>query len=145
MKTIAQPSPPCRKGSTRIPVRLIRVGLLAFAFTAAAQTPTPTPSAPSLLSPTVDATVSQPVTFDWTDVANATSYNIQVADNNSFAAPLAVNQTVTLSQFTTASLPALRLWYRVRGINSAGVAGPFSAARRFTPQAAPAAPRLLPL
>ncbi|HEY2952083.1 MAG TPA: hypothetical protein VGK40_05850, partial [Verrucomicrobiae bacterium] len=101
-----------------------------------------TPGTPSLLSPGVDATVSQPATFDWSDVSGATSYTIQIANNDTFTAPLAVNQTVTVSQFTTASLPATRLWWRVRAINSAGVAGPFSASRRFQAQAAPVAASL---
>ena len=102
--------------------------------------PPPTLSAPALLSPAVDATVSQPATFDWNDVSGASSYNVQVANKDTFTAPLAVNQSVTASQFTTASLPATRLWWRVRAINSAGVAGPFSAARRFQAQAAPTPP-----
>jgi hypothetical protein len=98
--------------------------------------PPPTPSAPSLLSPAAEANVTQPVNFDWTDVANATSYEIQIDDSSNFTAPLTLSQTAAGSQATVTGLPAQRLFWRVRAFNSAGVAGPFSASRRFTAQAA---------
>jgi hypothetical protein len=41
-----------------------------------------------------------------------------------------VNQTVTPSQFSTSTLPTLRMWWRVRA-NNGGVSGPWSAVRRF--------------
>ena len=97
--------------------------------------PPPTPSAPTLLSPAQDATVAQPVTFDWSDVIGAATYTIQIDDSSTFSAPQIVSQNVGVSNFTTSSLPAKRLWWRVRGINSAGVAGPWSVTRRFTAQA----------
>ena len=97
-------------------------------------TPPPTPVAPSLLSPAADAQVPQPITFDWSDVANATSYEIQIDDSKNFNASLTFRQTVSLSQATVTGLPAQRLFWRVRAFNSAGVAGPFSATRRFTAQ-----------
>src|SRR5206468_9380633 len=100
------------------------------------------PAAPSLIAPAVAATPAQPVTFDWTDVANATSYEIQVDDTSTIAAPFIASQIVSVSQATIGGLPAKRLWWRVRAQNSAGVFGPFSASRRFTPQAAPAAASL---
>jgi hypothetical protein len=106
--------------------------------------PPPTPSAPTLLSPAQDATPAQPVAFDWTDVNAATAYRIQIDDSNNFSAPLAVDRVVTVSQFTT-STPlnvGLRHWWRVRGINSAGTAGPWSSVRRFTAGAFTQAPSL---
>jgi hypothetical protein len=106
--------------------------------------PPPTPSAPTLLSPAQDATPTQPVTFDWTDVTAATSYRIQIDDSNNFSAPLAVDRVVTPSQFTT-STPlnvGQRHWWRVRGINSAGTAGAWSSVRRFTAGAFAQAPAL---
>ena len=104
--------------------------------------PPPTPAAPTLLSPAASAKVSQPVTLDWSDVAHATSYEVQVDTTSTIAAPFTANPTVAVSQVTLTGLPAQRLWWRVRGINSAGVAGPFSATWRFEPQAAPAAASL---
>jgi hypothetical protein len=97
--------------------------------------PTPAPAAPTLLSPATDARVGQPITFDWSDVANATSYEIQIDDSQNFSAPLTFRQTVSMSQATVTGLPAQRLFWRVRGFNSTGVAGPFSSSRRFTAQA----------
>lgn len=97
-----------------------------------ASTPPPTPGAPTLLSPAVDAKVGQPITFDWSDVANATSYEIQIDGSQNFNAPLTLSQTVSVSQATITGLPAQRLFWRVRAFNSAGVAGPFSSSRRFT-------------
>ena len=106
-------------------------------------TPPPAPAAPTLLSPANDASPSQPVSFDWSDVANATSYEIQVDDSSTFGAPFRALQTVNVSQATIGSLPSgVRLWWRVRARNSAGVAGPFSSARRFTARAVASPPAL---
>jgi trimeric autotransporter adhesin len=96
----------------------------------------PSPAPPLLASPANDATPAQPVNFDWNDVATATSYEIQIDDSSTIASPFVANQTVTASQVSIGNLPAQRLWWRVRAQNSAGVWGPFSSTRRFTPQAA---------
>lgn len=101
-------------------------------------TPPPRPSAPSLLSPSDSATVAQPVTLDWTDVTHAVSYEVQVDNSSTISSPFVANGTVETSQVTLSGLPAQRLWWRVRARNSAGVFGPFSSVRRFTPQAAAA-------
>ena len=102
----------------------------------------PTPSAPTLLSPSQDATPAQPVTFDWTDVSAASTYRIQIDDSSNFSTPLIVDRTVTTSEFTAPTLAAKRHWWRVRGIDSAGTAGAWSTVRRFTPQPAAPAPTL---
>ncbi len=99
--------------------------------------PTPAPSstpgltAPSLISPAADARFAPGtnITFDWSDVAGATSYTIQIDDRNDFSSPL-LNQTVTPSQFSTSTLPTLTMWFRVRA-NNGGVSGPWSEVRRF--------------
>jgi FG-GAP-like repeat len=105
--------------------------------------PPPTPGAPTLLSPAQDATPAQPVAFDWTDVSAATAYRIQIDDSNNFAAPLVTDRIVTASQFTASTLnQGQRHWWRVRGINSAGVAGAWSSVRRFTAGAFTQAPSL---
>jgi hypothetical protein len=95
-----------------------------------------TPTAPTLLSPANNARVAQPINFDWTDVSGATSYEIQIDDSNNFTPALTLSQKVSVSQATITGLPEQRLFWRVRAFNSAGVAGPFSASRRFTAQAA---------
>ena len=110
--------------------------------------PPPTPGTPTLLSPAAGATVALPFTFDWSDVANAVRYRIQIDDESNFASPLFDRET-SLSQFESPSLNARRHWWRVRAINSAGVAGSYSGSRRFTvgsttpPPTTPAAPTLL--
>lgn len=116
---------------------------LAVLLNSTGQAPPPTPSAPTLLSPANDSTPAQPVQLDWSDVTAATSYRIQIDDSSTFSSPLVVNQTVTTSQFTAPVLAARQHWWRVRGINSAGVSGPFSTVRRFTPQQPPSAPASL--
>jgi hypothetical protein len=94
-----------------------------------------TPSAPTLVSPANAATgVAQPVTLDWSDVTNAASYDVQVDNSSTISSPFVASQTVTTSQVTLTGLPAQQLWWRVRARNAAGVAGPFSSTRRFTPQ-----------
>ncbi len=109
-----------------------------------APTPTPTPTAtptttppatlpaPSQLSPAPDAQFAPGanITFDWTDVSGAASYTIQISDQDSFS-PLIINQTVTASQFSTATLPTKRMWWRVRANDASGKPGTWSGGRRF--------------
>jgi predicted phage tail protein len=104
---------------------------------------TPPSTAPSLLSPGNGAAVSQPVNFDWSDVAGATSYEIQIDNSSSMSAPLVVSQNVTSSQVSIGGLPAQQLWWRVRAINSGGN-GPFSTVRSFTVQSGGPPPGRLP-
>jgi hypothetical protein len=89
--------------------------------------------APSLVSPANDARFAPgtTVTFDWTDVAGAASYTIQIDDSDQFTAPLVASQTVTASQVTIAGLPTTRMWWRVRADDASGTPGAWSAVRRF--------------
>jgi hypothetical protein len=103
--------------------------------TPASSTPPPSSDplpAPSLLSPAADARFSPgtSITFDWTDVSGAASYTIQIDDTETFTSPL-VNQNTTASQFTTSSLPTIRMWFRVRANSSSGTPGSWSSIRRF--------------
>ena len=107
---------------------------MAVLLSSTGTTPPPVPPAPSLLSPAQDAKVAQSVRFDWPDVTAATAYQIQIDDSDTFSAPVVVNQTVTVSQFTAPTLASRRHWWRVRGINSAGLPGPWSSVRRLGPQ-----------
>lgn len=96
----------------------------------------PTPAAPSLQSPANGATgVAQPITLDWSTVTNAVTYEVQVDDSSTISSPYVANPTVTASEVTLSGLPARQLWWRVRARNGAGVAGPFSSVRSFTPTA----------
>ncbi len=89
--------------------------------------------APTLLAPAADARFApgSNITFDWTDVAGAATYTMQVDDQSSFAAPFILEQTVTPSQFSTSTLPTKTMWFRVRGNDAAGNPGTWSASRRF--------------
>ncbi len=95
------------------------------------------PVAPTLTSPSNGSSQPQPITFDWNDVPEAVSYTIQIDDSSAFGAPLEREQSVTQSIYATTGLAAGTHFWRVRGVNSAGVAGPFSAARSFTAQTPP--------
>jgi hypothetical protein len=64
-------------------------------------------------------------------VAGAATYTIQIDDSSSFSAPLTAQQTTTVSQYATSTLPARRLWFRVRASDSAGAPGAWSSSRRF--------------
>ena len=68
--------------------------------------------------------------FDWTDVSGAASYTIQIDDSDIFSLPLVVSATVTASTYTNCTLPATRMWWRVRANDGAGNAGAWSAVRR---------------
>jgi hypothetical protein len=96
--------------------------------------PSPTPGlpAPLLISPAADARFAPGtnITFDWSDVAGATSYTIQIDDRDTFPSPLIMNQNVATSQFSASTLPTLTMWWRVRA-NSSGTPGNWSSARRF--------------
>jgi hypothetical protein len=92
-------------------------------------------SAPSLITPANRAVVSQPIAFDWSNVANAATYELQIDASSAFTAPLTRGLIVATSQATVSGLPAQRLYWRVRGINAAGAAGPFSSSRRFDARA----------
>ncbi|HKB15177.1 MAG TPA: hypothetical protein VKF62_03885, partial [Planctomycetota bacterium] len=87
----------------------------------------------ALVGPAADAEFppGQAISFDWSDVAGAATYTLQIDDSNSFPAPLVLAQTTTVSQFTTSTLPVLTMWFRVRANNAAGTPGAWSAVRRF--------------
>jgi hypothetical protein len=101
----------------------------------------PTPAAPTLLAPANGATgVAQPVTLNWDDAAGATSYEVMVDDSSAVSAPYVANPTAAASEVQLTGLPVRPLWWRVRARNSAGVFGPFSSTRSFTPQATTSPP-----
>jgi hypothetical protein len=88
--------------------------------------------APSLVSPPADARFNsgETIVFDWSDVAGAASYIIQVDDQDTFSSPI-VNQTVSTSTYSTSTLPVARMWFRVRAVSASGVAGAWTSGRRF--------------
>ena len=89
--------------------------------------------APSLLAPAADVRFSpgQAILFDWSHVAGAATYTIQVDDSSSFSSPLVLKQTVSASELGTSTLPTQRMWWRVRASDASGSPGNWSGARRF--------------
>jgi hypothetical protein len=87
---------------------------------------------PSLASPAADSRFAPGtnITFDWSDVANAASYTIQISNNSNFSSTI-VSQDVVDSQLATATLPTQTMWWRVRANSPSGTGGAFSASRRF--------------
>lgn len=116
-----------------------------FAIDATSSTPPstpPVPGAPVLLAPASGSSPTQPITFDWSDVSGAASYQIQIDDANTFAAPLIRNVTVSASQYVTNGMSTALQFWRVRALNTAGAAGAWSAVRTVQPQPAPPLPTL---
>jgi hypothetical protein len=89
--------------------------------------------APTLLSPATDARFSpgRAISFDWSDVASAASYSIEIDDADTFAEPLVLRGSATSSGFSTSTLPTRRMWWRVRAISASGQPGAVSTSRRF--------------
>ena len=98
-------------------------------FIGATPTPLPVPGTASLTSPAAGAVVSQPFTFDWSDVAGAAWYVIEVNDS---AGTLVWAATTTPSTLATNSLPNGALTWRVRAFNADGIGGAFSVVRAVT-------------
>jgi hypothetical protein len=95
------------------------------------------PAAPSLLAPANASSPAQPVQFDWSDATGAASYQIQIDDSSAFTAPLVRDEGLPASNYVTGGLPTTTLFWRARGVNTAGTPGAWSATRSFTPQAPP--------
>lgn len=106
-------------------------------------TPTATNlAAPSLLTPAnAEQLLYNRPTFDWTDVAEALSYTIQISGNPGFTSP--TSHTVTVSTFTQpTNLPAnVTRYWRVQA-NTINGPGPWSVTRSFSTANPPSAPAL---
>jgi hypothetical protein len=86
--------------------------------------------APSLVSPAAGArfSVGQTVRFDWSDVAGAASYTLQVGSSSTFTT-VVLSRTVTASQVSAALSAAGDRYWRVRANRADGSAGAWSTAR----------------
>jgi len=94
----------------------------AITINASSSCPT---TAASLLSPANNATISNPVTFDWADVSGATSYRLVVAFNG--GSPIAI--ATSTDSNVTATLPAGAYEWYVETIY--GTACPSIASQHF--------------
>ncbi len=95
----------------------------------------PTTTAPALISPAggVVLTTTTP-NFNWNPVTNGDTYQIQIARTDTFAKPVQ-DETLPSGVTNYTAAPLLeggKYYWRVRGINSVGVAGAWSPARAFT-------------
>ena len=120
--------------STPVTISASAGGVTRTATLTVAPASTGTLSAPTLLSPANDARFlpGQAVTFDWADVAGAASYQIQIDDSSTIGSPFVLNQTgITVSRYTTSTLPTKRLWWRVRANDASGNPGSWSSVRRI--------------
>ncbi|MBK7091390.1 MAG: discoidin domain-containing protein [bacterium] len=90
------------------------------------------PAAPSFVSPANGVTnLTQPIALDWSDVAGATRYHVQVDNNSNFSSPAADNQPTT-STYSASSLTVGTVYYwRMRAQNACGWSV-WSAARSFS-------------
>jgi hypothetical protein len=88
--------------------------------------------APTLLAPAGGSRFSlgQAISFSWTGVGGAASYTVQISTVSTFSSTV-VNQVVTASQFSTSTLPAQTLFWRVRANDAAGNAGTWSGVGSF--------------
>jgi hypothetical protein len=101
------------------------------------------PSAPALGAPANGDNPPQPITFSWSTATSAVSYTIQIDDSSAFTAPLVREQSnLTDTRYATSGLATITHFWRVRGVNTDGVAGPWSEVWSFTPQPAPPPPTL---
>lgn len=91
------------------------------------------PSRVTLVSPPNNS-INQPLNLDlsWNEVQNASSYELQVSNNESFQGSLIFEQTTTSStQKVTGLINSVKYYWRVRATNSAGN-GPWSENYNFT-------------
>ncbi|MEB2289285.1 MAG: hypothetical protein OZ934_14390, partial [Anaerolineae bacterium] len=101
------------------------------------------PAKPTLLSPETKAILntSQPA-LDWSDVADAAHYELQVDNSSTFGSP-EVSTSVTPSAYTVSPpLPNGKYFWRVRTYDLAGNRSGWTSARSFTLTYAPAPPEM---
>ncbi|HWP81688.1 MAG TPA: T9SS type A sorting domain-containing protein [Bacteroidota bacterium] len=106
--------------------------------------PVTAPLAPTLVFPPNDSTgLYITTTFRWQPSGDATLYELQVSTDSLFATTIIHDSSIVGVSRRLQNLTAsTRLFWRVRGVNSAGV-GPWSAVRRFTTTVAPPAAPIL--
>ncbi|MGB7923166.1 MAG: hypothetical protein WCF57_07975 [Pyrinomonadaceae bacterium] len=92
------------------------------------------PAAPTLSSPSNGLRIAPDatITFVWNSATGAATYEIQIDDSSSFNNPLIASQSgLTQTQFASAFTSQKTYWWRVRGRNTGGTNGAWSAARSF--------------
>jgi thiol-disulfide isomerase/thioredoxin len=85
---------------------------------------------PRLLRPLGDTPLRYAVTFEWTPVAGAAAYRIQVADEEEFAEPY-LDTAAPDPHYRANLLIAGPLWWRVCALDEHGKPGPWSVVRKL--------------
>ena len=95
-------------------------------------TPPPPLAAPTLVAPANAGrvTAGQAVPFDWSDVAGAASYTLQVSSSSAFTTTV-LERTVTASTVSAALTATGDRFWRVRASRADGSPGTWSAVRTF--------------
>ena len=107
------------------------------------------PSAPSAVSPTDGAGVTEPFTISWTAVSDPSgiiAYNWQVSSSSAFTSLLLQNSTNGATQASVSGLADGTYFWRVQAVNGAFEQGAWSQPRSFTVTGAgsPGSPSLAP-
>jgi len=98
------------------------------------------PAMPALVLPAMEATIQQPVRFDWEDVDDPSGviYTLQIARDENFTDIVLETAGLTQSEYTLTGQEEPELiqkeehcWWRVRAIDHASNIGGWSAARSF--------------
>ncbi len=109
----------------------------------------PTTVAPKLTEPVAGSVqITNTPYFEWQSVVGGVRYQIQIDNNDTFASPVQDEETepTGTSSYTASPMPdGGKFYWRVRAINSAGVAGVWSAARSFILQQVSAPGLVLPI
>jgi len=90
------------------------------------------PSAPALVSPTDGLHVEDTPVFDWSDVADAKSYELWVDNDADFSSPEIQVGSISLNTYTPIIILGNGTYsWKVRAYDNVGNAGPFSQAWTF--------------
>jgi hypothetical protein len=87
-------------------------------------------AAPQLLGPANRARVGRSLTFSWSAVSGAASYELQVDTSRTIAAPFTLNPTSIAATQFGATLQPGRYWWRVRAKDPDGRLGAWSTVRQ---------------
>ena len=99
------------------------------------------PLPPMIASPASDDSIrAETVELAWLKVRDATTYHVQLAEDDQFTTAISENPAIEKTRFRTAPLHPGTYYFRVRSIADDGYAGKWSEVQRFTILPPPPAP-----
>src|SRR6185503_14518508 len=110
------------------------LGITLF-FTATGRSAVAAPPAPSLVSPSDGAVISEPSTISWTAVSDPSgivAYNWQVSSSSAFTSVLLQSSTNGATQDTVSGLADGTYFLRVQAVSGDFISGAWSQPRSFT-------------